>query len=125
MPTPLTDCQCKRWPDKPCNVRMTQEDLLCDVCRSRCSLVGFGPDWSAHVKITDWKSGLTLRRLRAGLARDRVRLGPNAGRRPLALMQHTLGVGADDVQRPGVVGVGPEDVQGDCVHGGHRSEEVV
>lgn len=34
---------------------MTQEDLLCDICRGQCSLVSFGPDYSTHAKITDFK----------------------------------------------------------------------
>jgi hypothetical protein len=34
---------------------MTQEDLLCDICRGGCSLASFGPDYSTHVKITDFK----------------------------------------------------------------------
>lgn len=35
--TPGSRCQCPRFPDAPCETRMTQEDLLCDTCRGGCS----------------------------------------------------------------------------------------
>jgi hypothetical protein len=35
-------CQCDRpVGDRPCNRRMTQEDLLCDACRRGCVALGF------------------------------------------------------------------------------------
>jgi hypothetical protein len=34
----LLRCQCKTYgPTRPCDRRMTQEDLLCDECRPRCA----------------------------------------------------------------------------------------
>lgn len=35
-------CQCSRWTEH-CRTRMTQEDLLCDICREGCSLLQIGP----------------------------------------------------------------------------------
>lgn len=40
-------CQCGRWPEA-CASRMTQEDLLCDLCRrGRCSVTRIGGDGPA------------------------------------------------------------------------------
>jgi hypothetical protein len=53
-------CQCSRWSaSRPCEHRMTQEDLLCDPCRDGCSLITIGDGESWHVQMTDFKYQLT------------------------------------------------------------------
>lgn len=50
---PDTACQCARFPDRPCESRMTQEDLLCDTCRKGC----LGA-WKAYVFPGDQHFGI-------------------------------------------------------------------
>lgn len=55
MTQPDNRCQCKRWPDVDCCGRMTQEDLLCDLCRDGCHLVAIGGQPPGHVRVTGFK----------------------------------------------------------------------
>lgn len=47
-------CQCRQWPGKPCEARMTQEDLLCDACRAGCSLITIAGQPPFHSRVTSF-----------------------------------------------------------------------
>jgi hypothetical protein len=50
-------CTCDRF-EAACTTRMTQEDLLCDMCREGCNVaIGFGDGEPAfHGKVAPWPS---------------------------------------------------------------------
>jgi hypothetical protein len=56
-------CRCKRLPLAPCHASPTEEDLLCDFCRTRdCSAISFNDEWNReHVIIEgiEWQAELT------------------------------------------------------------------
>jgi hypothetical protein len=72
-------CQCARFTDvngdpRPCTARMTQEDLLCDICRGgRCSMLSIGRAGSNDM--TDWETQHVL----MGPIKFTPNSGPGAG----------------------------------------------
>ena len=51
-------CRCARF-GQPCSGRMTQEDLLCGICRDGCWLIGFSaegtePETYLHAGVSEF-----------------------------------------------------------------------